>query len=94
MRSENRVSIHIKGFFQILIRTVVHEYVLLKLTIINLYENLRNSFRVFYSRGGGVKDTEKLIGKLFLRRYKNLTHTKELYARICACLFALHGSET
>jgi len=58
MLSETRVGIHIKCFFQILIRTVMHEYILLKLTIINLYENLWSTFRVFYSRGGGVKDTE------------------------------------
>lgn len=94
MSSETRVDIYTKCFFHILIRTVIHEYILLKLTIINLYENLRNTFRVFYSRGGGVKDTEKLIRKLVLGRHKKLTHTKELYARTVTFLFAFHGSET
>jgi len=61
LRSENRVGIHTKGFFQILIRTVIHEYILLKLAVIDLNENLRSTFLVFYSREGGVKDTEKLI---------------------------------
>jgi hypothetical protein len=41
-----------------------------------------------------VKDTEKLIRKLVLRRHKKLTRTKELYARTVAFLFALSGSET
>jgi hypothetical protein len=52
MRPDTRVSIHIKCFSQILIITVMHEYILLKLATSNLYENLQNTFQVFTPGAG------------------------------------------
>jgi hypothetical protein len=83
MRSETRIGIHIKCSIQILIVSVMHEYIWLKLTIINLYENLRSTLRVFYSREVGVKNTEKLIRKSVLRRHKKLTHQRVICRNSC-----------
>ena len=85
MRSETRVGIHIKCFFQILVGTVMHECILLKLAVIKFFENLRRTFRVFYSRGAGVKDTETLIPKLVWRRHKKLTHTHQRFISQNTC---------
>jgi hypothetical protein len=53
MHSETHLDIHKKFFFHISIITVMHEHILLKLTIINVYENLDSVYRVFFLLPGG-----------------------------------------
>ena len=85
--SETHLDIHKKCSFQILIITVMHEHILLKLAIINLYENLHSGYRVFYSRGGGVKETKKLISKLVWEDTKTDTRQRVVCQNSCFSLY-------
>ena len=67
------------------------EYILLKLAIINFYENLR--LPRFLVPGRSERHGEANTQISFARTQK-LTHTNELYTKTIVFFLTLHGSET